>query len=314
MAIDQYGNQFWTARDWDEFFGALDKLPGTVRQKFKDFPLMSVPDLYSEFQFSGLSKPALNRMLYALCGKRIVAPIVCDVEEDLTQESVNELADILVATFKEKWDRQKAVYDLDYDPIYNQKDVYSETTTNRQVDDIDVAKSKANELARSGSDTTTTTNNLSESTSATRTDNLTQTVSGSDQKTEGGTNQNDVYGLNSISAVHNNLDTMSKTGSSSNSETQQNTGTVQDSGSKTNTGTVTQALQHGRTDNLTESGQEEFDIVSTGNGTKQYTRYGNIGNILTQDMIQKEIDLWKWNILEEMMNDIKSYISVPLYV
>lgn len=287
--IEQYGNQFWTSADWDEFFDKLDKIPGTVKQKFGDKSIFDPTVLFLEFSFTQLPKKVLNRMLMALCGKRRIAPIVGDVDEDLTDESIEELAEIIVATFKEKWDRQKAIYEIDYDPIYNYKETYSETTTGSQVDDIDVAKSKANSLAKTGSDTRTTTYNT------TNTETTDQTES------EVSTGESGIYGFNSSISVGSD---------SSNSNITNDT-----DGTRTNakTGTETEQLSHGTTNTGSETGSEEFDAQTTTEGTKDYTKTGNIGNLKTQEMIEAEIRLWRWNILNEMMNDIKDYITLPVY-
>ena len=56
-----------------------------------------------------------------------------------------------------------------------------------------------------------------------------------------------------------------------------------------------------------------FESIPKTEGTKDYTKTGNIGNLKTQEMIEAEIRLWRWNILNEMMNDIKDYITLPVY-
>lgn len=287
--IDQYGNQFWTSTDWDDFFDKLDKVPGTVRQKFKDHPLFAVSALSTNFDFANLSEAALNRMLYAICGKRYVSPVVCDLDEELTDASVEELAEIIVSTYKEKWDRQKAVYDIEYDPIYNYKEIYSEETTGSQVDDIDVAKSKANSLAKSGSDTETTTYNTTN----------TATIDQDESETSNG--ETGVFGFNSNSSVGS--DTSSSTASNALDSTR----------TDVKTGTETKQYTLGTTHTGSESGSEAFDASTTTSGTKEYTKTGNIGNLKTQEMIEAEIKLWRWNILNEMMNDIKEFISLPVY-
>ena len=41
---------------------------------------------------------------------------------------------------------------------------------------------------------------------------------------------------------------------------------------------------------------------------------GNIGNLTPQQLITQEIELWRWNFIDEVMSDIKSMITIPIYI
>ena len=47
---------------------------------------------------------------------------------------------------------------------------------------------------------------------------------------------------------------------------------------------------------------------------KQSIHKGNIGNLTPQQLITQEIELWRWNYIDEVMSDIKSMITIPIYI
>lgn len=47
---------------------------------------------------------------------------------------------------------------------------------------------------------------------------------------------------------------------------------------------------------------------------KQSIHRGNIGNLTPQQLITQEIELWRWNFIDEVLNDIKSMITLPIYI
>ena len=59
----------------------------------------------------------------------------------------------------------------------------------------------------------------------------------------------------------------------------------------------------------TQSGYRE----QTETGTRTLTRSGNIGVTTTQQMIQSSIELSKWTFLAEVMRDLDTMFTIPLY-
>lgn len=49
------------------------------------------------------------------------------------------------------------------------------------------------------------------------------------------------------------------------------------------------------------------------NRARKYIHKGNIGNLTPQQLIQQEIDLWRWNFIEEVLDDVKNFITIPIY-
>lgn len=53
--------------------------------------------------------------------------------------------------------------------------------------------------------------------------------------------------------------------------------------------------------------------TETETGNRQLTRSGNIGVTTTQQMIESEIELWKWAYLDTIFAQVDSLITCPLY-
>lgn len=71
----------------------------------------------------------------------------------------------------------------------------------------------------------------------------------------------------------------------------------------------TNDVQSGATSQLAED-----SIVSRAlSRARRYTHKGNIGNLTPQQLIRQEIDLWRWNFIETVLNDVKDFITIPIY-
>ena len=66
-------------------------------------------------------------------------------------------------------------------------------------------------------------------------------------------------------------------------------------------------------DSETRSGSDSQESTGTASGSRTLTRSGNIGVTTSQQMIQSEIDLWKWSFYKEVMEDVLRLISIPIY-
>lgn len=61
---------------------------------------------------------------------------------------------------------------------------------------------------------------------------------------------------------------------------------------------------------LTDSNEESAML----NRAKISIHKGNIGNFTPQQLIEQEINLWRWNFINEVFDDIKSLITIPIYI
>lgn len=118
----------------------------------------------------------------------------------------------------------------------------------------------------------------------TTTDNTTQV-----SVTENGGGQNNVYGFNT-------------TNSPAPSDAFSN--------NKTTTTVAADPNQNKSNTTYTQNGYTEDSET----GTRELTRSGNIGVTTSQQMIQSDIDLWKWNFFEEVFRDVDKILTTRIYM
>lgn len=290
--MEQHGNQWWTSRDWDEFFNSM-KIHNNVLKVFKDIGLFEYINQYTDI-VTKVDLPAvlLDYLLFANCGQRKISPLVemsLDKDRKLSDSEAQKIGQIIAALFKNKWDRLYDVILKEYDPIYNYYDEYHETTSGDEVNDIDVGKERGIEKTNSGTDTTL------------RTDDLTRTDESKTETSADNFTDNKLYGFNSGAPVGSDNSNFDADGKEDFSETEKNTGTQ-----RTETTLGTKSNEEGKE-------KQEFDAKSESHGTKDYKKFGNIGNLTTQQLLNQEIELWKWNFLKEVMDDVKDTITIPVY-
>lgn len=272
-----------------------------------------------------LTKANLDLLFYANYGRRSPSPIIEAIQDEpdefLTDAELTALATLILEMYKVKWDKLGDVYDIEYDPIHNYLDTWEDenngTKNESETDDY----TRTDTYGHTVGDTNLRTDNLTETVTygktETRSDNLTETEDVTTGTTGSGSGSNNLYGFNSATAVGHD------TNSSSNSETEtvdrdvHNTGTQATVGSGTdataNTGTRTDArnIVNGGTDGRTYSETRSNAIAE--HREREGSHMGNIGNLTSQKQIQEEIALWKWNYMQEILNDVKEFCTLPLY-
>lgn len=177
----------------------------------------------------------LDIMFFSEYGKKPIAPLVAHFNTDtgLTEVSRQTLATLILARFKESWERKVSLMNSSYDPIENYN-----LTENEAID-------KTVRL-----DTTTTIDR--DGTVATN---------------------NKVNGFNSVESV------------------------PSDESSGTNT----------------LDGSDILDSDEITDDDRVLTRTGNIGVTTTQQMIQQELELWKWNFATDLFIDASSMLALDVY-
>lgn len=237
-----------------------------------------------EYFFNRSGDKYCSPMVSKLCGGEI-----------LTTENIDIICNILVSLYGENWNREYAVLSFDYNPIENYS--MTENMTN------DITEIEHGHIVTRVLDTTDErAPNITEE----RTDNLTHGKTGTETTTPNltSTTDNGITGFNSETDVH--------TG-----ETQTtNTGTneVEYDTSNTDSGTVTTTTTG--TDTTTQSG----NVTDTNSGkdthTHNYelTRSGNIGVTTSQQMVESEITLWRWNFFNDVVfPDIDRVLTLMIY-
>lgn len=240
----------------------------------------------------GMQNADLDLLFYTNYGRKTISPIVEHLlgsKTVLSSSDITTLARMILAKYKNKWDREVALMNTEYDPIHNYLDEYSEH------------KDEIRDEARVEEKNLLTGDTSANSSSNTRTDLLSESVTTTEDSTTTETGHDDRYGFNSNTAV---------------GVTEDGTSTVVDSdGSRTKSNTGTQT--HNATENLTrtisETGTDKHDWETDNDFDKEGYHKGNIGNISTQKLINEDLELWRWNIIEEALNDIKDFCTLPLY-
>lgn len=277
-----------------------------------------------------VTKPSLDLLFISNYGKRNPSPIIETLQDEygsvLTNEELSALAAVIVEMYKEKWDKLAEIYDLQYDPIHNYLDEWEDTSDEAGTRTLDSDATRTDVHGHQISDNNTRTDNLTQTTDTTigtdgtRTDNLSET-NNTTTTNEGLVNQEmNTYGFNSSTEVprdathetHEDEDvtqsTRTNTGTVTNSEDQDIDSTVH------NTGTRTDARS------IINSGTDTRDTDLNEDETTSHTRdrsgkhEGNIGNITTQKMIREELELWKWNYVQTILDDVKDFCTIPVYL
>lgn len=253
---------------------------------------------------------------------KAVTKIMGDDEGYMSDEKLSFLAQMILETYKPKWDKLGAVYDIEYDPIHNFLDQWEDTS--KEVRDLDgstqktettdygrtetLDKTRTDNLANSETTTyntnNTRTDNLTEletrdlGSSSTRTDNLTETdtyghtatrtdnlhevVDEDSTNSESGSESQNVYGFNSASAVPSDTASSSNSGSGTVDRTTDNTGTQ----ATTEGGSDTKA----NTGTQSTTGTDTGTVTTANTGTMQNAQTGTVGvsgsNTGTQDTDQ----------------------------
>lgn len=317
-----------------------------------------------------ISKAHLDFLLLAKIGQRNPAPVIDviheqneeDYDAELTNAELTTLAEIMLMTYKQKWDKLGEVYDIEYDPIHNYLDAWedesagsSEISRTETVDRVDTLGTTVNKSStrtdnltqvaeKDGDDTAVRTDDLTE----TRTNDLndsntrtydtekantgTVTMSGDDVTTDS------LWGFNSSSNVNSDksvlehgqvrTDNLKENMDGTVTDVAEHTGdvTTENDGTQTTVTTFNSSLTTTNTgtqgvigsEATTGTNRRDLDTAegeTTEDSRERSGRHsGNIGNLTSQKQILEEIELWKWNYVEQILDDAKEFLSLPIYL
>lgn len=255
------------------------------------FPVTNGIFSHMSYDFEIATKEQLDILFFTNYGEKNVAPIVTKTLSEIpTTEELNLLASILVTLFTVKWNKLKKLCSIEYDPIHNYKD--------ELVENIDVVGASTGVENNSYVDTKVSTG----SNNQTRTDNLDSTQTKSNTTTNDSTIDDGIYGFNSSSVSDSDKSTKHETDVLTGTNAIKNTGTQ-----KNDT-----ALSDNTTINKTDTISKEYN--TTNGKVRTYTHSGNIGNLTTQQLMNQEIELWKWNYINSILTDVKDFLTIPIYM
>lgn len=245
-----------------------------------------------DYDFGDMENSEIDVLFVTDFGMKRVAPLVEYVlgeDSELSAEKLAIIGGMLLKRYKNKWDRALAIMNADYDPLHNYLDEYEEHRDEDRSED----RLRTRNLLTGDTSANTSSN--------TRTDNLQENVTTTDDSTTTETGHNDRYGLNSATAA---------------GVTEDSTTTVvDDDGSRTrrNSGTQTNASTENLTRTISETGTDKNELDTENDYDKEGYHRGNIGNISTQKLIKEDLELWKWNFIEEVLHDTRDFLTLPLY-
>ena len=324
----------------------------------------------------------LDIMFISNWGMRNVAPIVLNIQEDytvsqLTDSELDELAAMILAYFKYKWDRLGDLLAIKYDPIHNYSDEYHEELSQKNAgestlthnttvaDDITVATDRtltdSGEERRVDSGTKNDKDGGSEGHTTTSSGKEDITISGGDSKSEvvdgtvlrtddthqvtEGADEHQLYGFNSELPVPADANSDTKTVTNDGTvktdddTTTTTTGTHEETRGNITSGSTSETITGGLThetsssnestlygglihttdeDQVTQgtkrkTGTEDTESNSELSRVRDSTHLGNIGNLTTQQLMNQEIELWRWNFIHQILDDVKDFLTIPVY-
>ena len=140
--------------------------------------------------------------------------------------------------------------------------------------------------------------------------------SGSDNRTNSGSQVR----TDKLETSRTNTGTRTDEGLESGTVTTSDNGTVSTSGDKISNSELDSI---GVRENNLKSTTSGEDSITGGDSSTQTSKnekdrigrhFGNIGNLTSQKQILEEINLWKWNYMQEILNDVKEFCTLPVYL
>lgn len=255
--------------------------------------------------------------LYNHSGRKVISPAVevsLDDDDEIDSTAFVKLCDIAYMMYNKKWTRNWTVLTADYNPIEN----YNMTETEETTRDNKETHSGNDTLSMTGTDTNTHTG----TDTFTHTGTDTNVKSGSETDAHTGTveDDGDSTSENNVSAFNSSSyqDSDKNTGTNDNTRTYGDTITstynsVTDAETKNLTDTETKNLTDTDTRNMTDTTTHGHVIDNDDDETRELTRSGNIGVTTSQQMLQSDIELWKWNFFYEVFHDIDTVFTISTY-
>lgn len=243
------------------------------------------------FDFEFMTKDQLDILFWANYGEKNPAPIVLKTISSVpTLAEIQKLATMTESLYVQKWTRLKELYKTQYDPIHNYKDELTEN-----IKDLGTGgNTTAGTFTDTGTDTI--------SRDATRTDNLQSASQLASDVTTGSSTTDGVYGFDSVDASNAEKSVVSGT------EHESGTSTIDNTGTQKNVSVDTDTIDKTKTSAIT------VDSHSGNDRTRISTHSGNIGNLTTQQLMKQEIELWRWNFINNVLADLCEFVTLPIYL
>lgn len=217
-------------------------------------------------------------------GNRYISELVDNliknrINEKLNADDIIILSNVIYNHYGLKWEKLYDTLFLEYNPIENY-DSYEEESPAETTETITPAE-------------TTETTTPAETTETTTPAETTETITPAETETK-----NNIYGFNSSVSVPSNEGQISVTTDGKTVITVDNDGKIIHTTETAGTNKIT----------VDESGVKK----TTTDKSRTLHRHGNIGVTTSQQMLQSERDLWKWEFLNTVFDDINKIITLPI--
>lgn len=264
-----------------------------------------------------LTASQVEIIMFNTCISRLIAPLpiyYLNEDEEFTSESLTQLADLIHDYFKKKWDSLAETFQIEYNPIYNYYDKH--TGDDKLSENTDKKKERSYDKYSEDSDfesdekytptgkrtTTRGYTNYQEDTTDTQTDK--------DNKVSTDTS---IFGFNSTQAVPS--ESTETTTAYKNEGQKKISGSYDDTESfdkyeedKKRTGSQSKSFSGKYAD--TETGSYALNFKDQNYNSEHM---GNIGNLTTQQLLTEELEWRKNMLIKEIINDVKSFITLDIY-
>lgn len=220
-------------------------------------------------------------------GKKTASPLLEVLAENnvVSQDDVSVLAEVIKSEYLKRWSKLWDTLTFQYNPIENYAMVEEGTDTTVGED--------------SGETSNTTTYGKTEN--HTNTSNSTTSYGRTEERTENATEsaKNALYGFNSADPTDD-----------SSRDVEGNTTANTEAGGKDST-------EGNDTDTMTSGGKDANSTTSKNDSkstlTHRLTRSGNIGVTTSQQMLQSERDVWKYEYFQDVFADVDKILVLNIY-
>lgn len=288
--------------------------------------------IFSDFETYNIDIPweyerissELDVLYYSKSGEKTVSPLLSKLVGNarvLNSTNREKVVRVLFTMFGVQWAKLYETLNFEYNPIENYRMFETEDTqTHNESSETEtgtVSRDADNQYVHTGTDAKQ--NNLTETETGTvsREANNQRTDTGTLSNSENGSQANSVYGFNSSAMVDSDASSVTNSNTETHNLTLIDVIDEQESRnlSKLNTGTVTETKNLTDTETLdeTETRNLSNESESDGSNVRQLTRSGNIGVTTSQQMIESERSLWRWNFFSVVFSDIDSVLCLDVY-
>ena len=258
--------------------------------------------------FTHSQVPMATRLFLQTQGERVADQILHDYDKE--EISASDLSGIIKTVCVERWKHFLEMWKINYNPIWNVDGTEKRTITTQYGKITTMAKGTklTDEQKVNGTNSTQYGQKLTDEQKATASDSTKfgKVVTHTNPTTTGKVAAFD--SLTFVNASETSMTNNSDTDSGSETRTS-SMGTIEHSQSGTDTTTVNMGkLEH------SASGQDTDTNSGSDTVTDTFTRGGNIGTTMTQQLLSAEESFWsKYSFFEHWFDDIAREIGLPIW-